>query len=589
MKREELLVTTAIEETWELENSNKILFLGENCKIYDRKKTLYELDYSTLNDPWSDRENRKKEYIRLEKLYEFFLRQLTNVLNHHHQINESSSYWRILIGPWLKVFLNSVYHQWKILEKLHESDWRGRTLVIKNLDDTKISSDMEDFYQSRLSDAWNHHLCSSIIQEIFDDISIDFIEVPELIKFEPLLDLTKSPSEKILDLFRNFINKISITVNGKSSNFFHKTYLTRRHQSLLYLKMRTLPYFTVEKFNIDKAIYNKTSRLNLLKTFRLDHDGKFENFFYNKILEYIPINYFEGFEDSKKFLNSQKWPENPKSIITANSHWVDEIFKLYAADKVSKGSKLKLIVHGGHGKAEYSDFEKHEIDISDKIFSWGWLEYSDKIIKGFYIKDLIKPNKIRPENTFLHVMFSEWRYVLLFKSSPSYQQVVHQHMDDQLMFLSNLRDDVRQKAIIKPMDKVNFHEEIFSKKFSDLTFVYREIDFNTLIQTSKVVIHSYNETTIVETLANNIPTIAYWNHEHWEQCPSSTEIYKILSSCGIVHSSAAEAAAHLNSIWDDVESWWQSDKVREAVSLHNNWYARKTDHPIKELVEFIDS
>ena len=40
MKNRELLVTTAIEDTWELDKTNKILFLGENCKLYNRRLLL---------------------------------------------------------------------------------------------------------------------------------------------------------------------------------------------------------------------------------------------------------------------------------------------------------------------------------------------------------------------------------------------------------------------------------------------------------------------------------------------------------------------------------------------------------------------
>lgn len=102
-----------------------------------------------------------------------------------------------------------------------------------------------------------------------------------------------------------------------------------------------------------------------------------------------------------------------------------------------------------------------------------------------------------------------------------------------------------------------------------------------------IVVHTYNETTIVETLANNIPTIAFWNPKHWEQCPSSISIYKKLKKCGIVHECPISASKHLNEIWDDIDKWWKSKEVRMAVLEHNRFYARATNNQLTEILDFI--
>lgn len=584
MKYSELLVTTPIEETWALKDSKKLIFLGENCKTYSNKRLRIDINNKTLKDPWSNRGSRKFFFENAEKIYERALEYIHINLNKYHGTNKSKIYWQILVGPWLKIFINSTYHPWEVIKDLKNSDWNGKTIAINNLEETQKSYDIYDFYKKRLAHAWNHHLCCQIIEEFYGSEIFDHIEKPQKLFVEEKFE-DESSTHFMKNNTKRFINLLSQKLNN-SSYFFHKTYLTKYHQIALAMKLRVMPFFSKESIRLKESTYDESLRDSLSSSSKYNTPDPFENFLFSKIFKYIPINYLEGYIESKNYLISRKWPENPKFIVTANSHWIDDIFKLYAAEKVENGSKLKLIIHGGHGKAAYSDFENHEIKISNKIFSWGWEEYSTKIIKGFYIKNKLKNS---PKDHALQVLFSEWPYQILFKSTPSYEQFIKNHIPEQLEFISNLSSHIRNKLLIKPADKNNSFEEMISEKFNDVNFVYQEKSFNELIKTSKVVIHSYNETPIVETLANNIPTISFWNQDHWEQCPSSIKIYDLLKEAKIFHPSPRSAALHLNNIWDNVDEWWNDVKVQEAVKEHNDWFARKTEKPIKELIKFIKS
>ena len=66
-----LLVTTALESTWS--RTDEILFLGEWCKIYDRKEQWVNLNYSVAPFNWDDREKFKRDYDYLELLHKRFL------------------------------------------------------------------------------------------------------------------------------------------------------------------------------------------------------------------------------------------------------------------------------------------------------------------------------------------------------------------------------------------------------------------------------------------------------------------------------------------------------------------------------------
>jgi putative transferase (TIGR04331 family) len=87
------LVTTADERTWE--KDDKILFLGEWCKLYSRKHIWSQLNYETLPYHWDDRNKFKKDSVYLERVYEKYLREISQKLSIIHncdQINTSKSW-----------------------------------------------------------------------------------------------------------------------------------------------------------------------------------------------------------------------------------------------------------------------------------------------------------------------------------------------------------------------------------------------------------------------------------------------------------------------------------------------------------------
>ena len=66
------LVTTADERTWPADQP--ILFLGEWCRLYNRKNVWQNLDAEIVPYHWDDREKFHRDYIHLQDLYEELLR-----------------------------------------------------------------------------------------------------------------------------------------------------------------------------------------------------------------------------------------------------------------------------------------------------------------------------------------------------------------------------------------------------------------------------------------------------------------------------------------------------------------------------------
>ena len=104
-----------------------------------------------------------------------------------------------------------------------------------------------------------------------------------------------------------------------------------------------------------------------------------------------------------------------------------------------------------------------------------------------------------------------------------------------------------------------------------------------MIKQSRLIIHGYDSTGILETLSFNIPSLAFWqnNFEHLRE--SAKPYYQLLVDSGIVHTSAESLANKVNEVWDNVDAWWCQSNVQDARLKFCERYARTSKNPLGEL------
>jgi putative transferase (TIGR04331 family) len=102
-------------------------------------------------------------------------------------------------------------------------------------------------------------------------------------------------------------------------------------------------------------------------------------------------------------------------------------------------------------------------------------------------------------------------------------------------------------------------------------------NINDLIQQSRLYIATYNATTFLESFTMDIPTVIYWNPNHWELRDSAIPYFEELKSVGIFHETPESAARHIAVIWDDVDTWWTSEPVRAVLFRFKERYCHLPD------------
>ena len=154
------------------------------------------------------------------------------------------------------------------------------------------------------------------------------------------------------------------------------------------------------------------------------------------------------------------------------------------------------------------------------------------------------------------------------------------YIDEQILFISLLDRPIRDKLTLRPLDNGHGWNEVERIKVRHPSLAQCHADkMYKSMKSARLFIGTMNTTAPLEALAINMPTILFWNPDHWELRGCAIEDYDNLKKVGILHDTPESAAKMVNKIWNDPESWWWSNgtqKVRaefchKFVRMSNDW------------------
>lgn len=558
------MITTSLEESWECDKP--VLFLGEWCKRFSRKAQWKEIDFKILSYHWDDRIKLFDDYKYLHNLHEDLLQDLTKQLNDIHGVNHSIRYWRILIGPWLGIFTQILFDRWTCIQDAVNKYDISSTVVLTGNENKLIPNDAADFF-SRLvaGNDWDHYLYSVILQEYTE------VKCKKRIRhsFESIKSDTKPANSWKHKIKKSLLFTYAWATSFLSRDhdaFFLTTYMSLLDDIKIQLRLRQFPQIRLLKSSVRVNI-DSTQRQWTVKG---STSSDFEVFLRYIIPRQIPALYLEGYNHLMKQAENLTWPKNPKVIFTSNSHHSNDVFKAWSAEKVEQGAPLVIGQHGGHyGIGLWSFTEDHEVAISTCYLSWGWTE-SDQL--------KIKPvGQLKPKLPIVDQNLERQGILMVTTTLPckSYRMysvvVARQWLDyfeDSCTFVKNLPESISNVLTVRlhsqdrDWDQVERWRERFPTLHLDKT---RSSIVKTILQ-SRLVICTYNATTILESIRMNVPTIIFWNPEQWEVRDSAQPYFEDLKRAGVFHETPESAAQYISTIWDNVESWWVSHEVQEAVN-----------------------
>jgi putative transferase (TIGR04331 family) len=584
------LITTADERTWKMDRP--VLFLGGWCKVYSRRHIWTKLD-SEEAAPYGHKIGQKDTLNDLALNIERNLFPVVcDVLNYHHKVQYSQRFWKIVVGYWFRFFLFIVINRYNTLVQCLKNYEVDGTIVFSDKDYSLATKDSVSITRICNDDQWNNVLYSRILTHLqITAFPIEYIDSRYTSSFKQTgeqLEVPKSITNRILKLVFRKVFKVASLFSRGSDSVIVSTYLPASVEKKLYLALGQVPQHYSIHSHDTKEDADRRVREALTERITFEKSNPLEGILRKLIFELLPVCYLEGFESLQAGVNELRWPKKPKYIFTSNSFATDELFKLWAASKVEKGTPYIIGQHGNNYGTRKWGVPNIEEVTGDKFITWGWSDASlHESIPGFIFKTVGKKQKYNRQGGLILVQVSQNYLSTLWDETPEYEK----YWKDQKEFIQFLDENPKGQLTIRlKADRIGLtwsDEERWSEFDSSLFLDNGVKPMQNLISESRLIVHSYDSTGILENLSQEVPMIAFWqnNLEHLRE--SAKPYYQLLVDAGIVHLSPSSAADKINEIWDDVEAWWIQPHVRSAREQFCDRYAKKCDHPVRFLKKIL--
>ena len=564
------------------DTKSNVILLGTWC-IKNNLELLKNIkSYNVFPYHWANKDKFKKDYTYLDKIYEKKLAECTNILNEIHKTNKNQRYWRIVIGPWLRFFIDSLFDRYECI-RLSYDDQPNSFFTLYNYEQNP-PKDFEEFYEGLVSDYWNEIIFSECVKYLGLPHNIS----GDLSKPEKVFPHKKSFLRKIIDKSLMFYQFLISKLNNKIVIFspYTSTFKTIRLQRSLV----KFPFLITPEIKITNRRISESKR----KYFIFNNiNDDFEEFLSTQICKNIPLAYVENFNIIKSQV-LKEYPRFPKVIFTANAYQSIESFKIWSAEMTSKNAKLFIGQHGGtFGLSLLNQTEKHQIKIADKFISWGWSSKEHKnvvYLPSLKLKSEPKKTFQRDNGKIIHVLGSVPRFFYNYFSMPLASEYID-YLRNQIIFLKKLNDfnlsrlEIRQDNTGKKWDWAV--DDILKDHGFKKNISRKKIPLFDQLRGASLSVSTHNGTVPLETLALNFPTIIFWDKNHYQLRKEASQKVSSLKEVGIFYDCPKRAAQHINDIANNVSSWWYQENLQVVLKEFTREYALSAQDPVRVWQDFL--
>lgn len=563
---------TANQAFWNEGNCD--VFLGRWCIPKDKS---LETERVILPYVFDDRGKLYQSYLYADAVYARMMPCLTKGLNAIHQVECSQRYWEIVIGYWLREYIEILLERYECIRSALTSVSDAQVKLIHE-NDYFTPEDGLDFEKHCTKDLYNQQLYSQIIEYLggvdmtYVSVSPDAWELP-CGGWRSRLKLRLKDLVKWTSLLCSRWNRIYIC----SMYFPVAIYLK------LARRLRIFPTVDTPRFVINSP---KAIKPKLRERFAAPSSADtFENLMWLTLQWNMPRIYIENFSTLKQLVNKH-YPKRAKLVVTANAFAVNEGFKLWAAGQTeSYGTPYVIHQHGGnYGCALWNSTEDYEAQISDYYLTYGWTDPGRKNITPFCASRIVGPKdgKICGDRhgDILWVLASLPRYAYAMYSLPVGPQFKG-YLDEQVQFLSSLGPEARDLITCRPfyIDYGWSDMDYIRHGAGDFAIDRGNKSLQSRLNSTRLCVCTYNGTTYIETFAANVPTILFWPRKHWEIRESAKKAFDGLYDVGILHHSPEKAAEKVDSIQKNTFDWWRQSDIQQARAYFCEQFGNVCDTP----------
>ena len=576
------LASTSDKELWVTDSP--IIFLGDFCNPYndDNKSFL-------SNEPIKGLQYTKETYLEAMSFsastYENILPQIGKWLDEFHGESHSTRYWEIIIGPFLIWYIENLYEKYRRISKAIELFPYLKTKRLKENMFITPNDTLDYINLSPQDDLWNLQLSTQIIQyfkneQFFEDTrSLNKINYTEK---QPSDDTNVHFNSDLRNIIKRFL--LGLNIHASIITYLPILSLRRRIEFAVRSGFFIWPYFN-RQLNIEYDYARDISARMTLKN--IPANDSFTGMVFETLCFNLPLIFIEGYRKLKS-MSTNIASSTPKLIVSDIGWYFDELFKIWAANEMEKGSKLVCVQHGGaYGSGLYSSSERHEKTIADYFISWGWKD-SEKVIPLPSLK-LEKIKKVKYERNT--------RVLWVSTCFPRYggQSCIDMssYLTNQLRFAKNLQEKISHFLVLRlPFTDYGWGVESFWRTNVSHLQIESATNGSSFYQSlinCRIFVTDNNSTALFQAMAYNVPTILFWDTNKDIIRETVSPLYEELKNVGIFHSSPESAALHLNSVYNEISRWWKSDEVQYARSEFCRKLVNIDDHLVTTWAKALKS
>jgi len=582
-----------------MRSNNNILLLCQNFSRLDAKKNYLSIFpiSNELKEKFMIKEinfvspTRKKlldKYEFCNQIYQKIIKKILKLFNEIHTVNFREKEFEIIIGYWLK---NYIYQSVKIFQQLEYIILNEKVCSIIITEHKKFSLIKENsssFAEAHALDLeWYYCFFSKIIH-FFEK---DFLKKIIIINIKS--NKSKHPKKKKDEenFKKNFLYYLLNFTKNNNRAFISHTYLPFFQEKKLELIFNQIPsyYKSLHHQNnlpINTELRKKYSNLLIPKYKNI------ESFIFSNIFNFIPKSYLENFKYNLKISQSNLFPKNPKFIFTSNLNFFDEIFKVYAARQLKN---KKSIFIGQHGNNYFSKIHNNylpEFSYATKFLSWGYESFKFKNVVGLFnfksLQQNITKKNLSRDKIIIFFDFLNTVCDNLF----CYPQEITASLSRIDKFLINIKKEIKDNTILRI--NTSFYEKIYGQIYSGYYKNFKvEIDdgkknVSKILDQAKLCIFNYDSTGFLENICNNVPSIMLLGKDYLNFINDDfIKKYKSLISCKLIFFKDYQLANHVNEIWNEVGTWWESRAVQNSLKLFNSRFNIKGNSKSLQLMSLI--
>ena len=583
------LITTADEKTWKFDRP--VIFLGEWCRHYERQHVWQKMDAIIAMPYGSGKTKIDEDIAEANQIKDELFPILCKTLNQYHEVNQTERFWKIIIGHWFHEYVPTILNRVFTLQKcLNNYNMLGVSGYSANCPSLSVPIFDPFWYEALENPQWNSILYSKILEHMaIPNFMIENLAYERELETPQERTEKNSPKQKNIKTYILLIlKKLAPLLAKKSDAFIISSYLLPIYEIGLKFSLGQFPYFWETPRVKLKANPDISLRRELTTALLNDSDEDLIKIVKTFLFEMLPVAYLEGFSEIQDIARKQKWPDRPKFIFTSNAYYGNDVCKYWIANKVESGV---CYIVGQHGNSYFTDRrQRNKIEevTSDKFLTWGWTDGSERYFPAFIFQNNPrKYAKINPSGGLLLINTGP----PVSRTCYDVSSVAHQYFEMNQTFILSLASEPREQTTLR-LDAW-FHQHQFSEKKRwqvfdpNLKINEGRTPISQLISENRLVVHGYDSTGILQTLSQNIPTIAFWLNGFDHLNDEVVDDYRLLMAAGIIHLTPESAANKVNEIWSNIDDWWWREEVQIARKEFCEKYARVTKHPAKDLKKIL--